>query len=124
ITIAVFLFARPRPWLIVGWFWFLGTLVPVIGVVQVGAQSMADRYTYVPLIGVFIMLGWSLPSGAFTRRLTVTNGAVGLVLTIFFITTFRQIQLWQNTITLFDHALKVTQNNYMAHHLLGGALRE
>lgn len=128
ITIVVLTLLRHRPWLTVGWFWFLGTLVPVIGVVQVGAQSMADRYTYVPLIGIFIMIGWSLPSVALTgsnRQATVASAGVATLLLITLsIMTFRQVQLWQNTVTLFEHALTVTQNNYMAHHLLGGALRQ
>lgn len=128
VTILVLISIRQRPWLAVGWFWFLGTLVPVIGVVQVGAQSMADRYTYVPLIGVFIMTAWSLPPIGFAgsnRQLTVlTVVVVTLLLITLSVATFRQVRLWQNTVTLFESALKVTQNNYMAHHLLGGALRQ
>jgi tetratricopeptide (TPR) repeat protein len=128
ITITVLAFIRQRSWLTVGWFWFLGTLVPVIGVVQVGAQSMADRYTYFPLIGIFIMLAWSLPATAFApanRPLLITAGAmIALLLTGLTVLTFKEVRLWKNTVTLFNHALVVTKTNYMAHHLLGGALRE
>ena len=65
VSILAFSWARRFPYVLVGWLWFLGTLVPVIGLVQVGGQAMADRYTYVPLIGVFIMIAWSLPPAAF-----------------------------------------------------------
>jgi protein O-mannosyl-transferase len=126
ITIGVGVLIRKGPWLAVGWLWFLGTLVPVIGLVQVGAQSMADRYTYVPLIGVFIMIAWSLPSAAFVAmnrgRVTATAAVAVLILMALAAVTFTQIQVWRNTITLFDHALKVTEGNYMAHNLLAGAL--
>ena len=128
ITIGVGVQIRTRPWLAVGWFWYLGTLVPVIGLVQVGAQSMADRYTYVPLIGVFIMIAWSLPSVAFAAidrsRFAATVAGVALVLMALSAVTFRQIELWKNSTMLFDHALKVTEGNYMAHMLLAGALRQ
>jgi protein O-mannosyl-transferase len=127
ITIGVGLLIHERPWLAVGWLWFLGTLVPVIGLVQVGAQSMADRYTYVPLIGLFIMIAWSLPSAVFAatnRGRTAAMAAVALILTTLTTVTFAQVHVWKNTITLFDHALKVTEGNYMAHNLLAGALRQ
>jgi hypothetical protein len=126
ITIGVGVLIRKRPWLAVGWLWFLGTLVPVIGLVQVGDQSMADRYTYVPLIGVFIMIAWSLPSAAFaaTNRsmVSVTAAVVALALTVLTAVTFTQVQVWQDTTTLSGHAVKVTEDNYKAHNLLAGAL--
>jgi tetratricopeptide (TPR) repeat protein len=97
----------------------------VIGLVQVGDQSMADRYTYVPLIGVFIMIAWSLPSAAFAAsnrgRVAATAAVVALILTVLAGVTFAQIQVWKNTTTLFDHAVKVTEGNFMAHNLLAGA---
>ena len=87
---------------------------------------MADRYTYVPLIGVFIMIAWSLPSAVFAAtsrgRVAVTAAVVALILTALAAVTFAQIQVWKNTITLFDHAVKVTEGNFMAHNLLAGAL--
>ena len=126
ITIGVGMLMRKRPWLAVGWLWFLGMLVPVIGLVQVGDQSMADRYTYVPLIGVFIMIAWSLPSMAFIAinrgRVVATTAVVALILTALAAVTFAQVQIWKNTTTLFDHAVKVTEGNFMAHNLLAGAL--
>ena len=127
ITIGVGVLSRKRLWLAVGWLWFLGTLVPVIGLVQVGDQSMADRYTYVPLIGVFIMIAWSLPSAAFAaihRGRIAVAAVVALILMALTAVTFAQIQVWKNTTTLFDHALKVTEGNFVAHNLLAGALGE
>jgi tetratricopeptide (TPR) repeat protein len=123
ITIGAGVQSRKRPWLAVGWFWFLGTLVPVIGLVQVGDQSMADRYTYFPLIGVFIMIAWSLPADVFasTNRGQVAAVAVALTLTALAAVTFTHIQVWKNTTTLFDHALKVTEGNITAHNVLAVA---
>ena len=124
ITIGVGLLTRKRPWLGVGWLWFLGTLLPVIGLVQVGDQSMADRYTYVPFIGLFIMIAWSLPSAAFSpiNRGQIAAMVVALPLIALAAVTFRQIQFWKNTETLFDHAIEVTEGNFVAHNLLAGAL--
>ena len=127
ITIGASAQFRKRPWLAVGWFWFLGTLVPVIGLVQVGDQSMADRYTYVPLIGVFIMIAWSLPSAVFavnSRGRVAATAVVALILTALATITFAQIQVWRNTTTLFDHAVKATEGNFMALNLLAGELGE
>jgi Flp pilus assembly protein TadD len=128
ITIGVCVLIRKRPWLAVGWLWFLGTLVPVIGLVQVGDQSMADRYTYVPLIGVFVMIAWSLPSAAFAAihrgRVAAMAAVVALILTALAAVTFAQIQVWKSPAALFDHAVKVTEGNYMAHNLLAGALKQ
>jgi len=128
ITIGAGVLIRERPWLTVGWLWFLGTLVPVIGLVQVGAQSMADRYTYVPLIGLFVMIAWSFPSVDFAPinrgRIAATVMVAAMILTALAVVTFTQIQVWKDTVTLFDHALKVTEGNYMAHNLLAGAMRQ
>ena len=124
ISIAVILSIRTRPWLTVGWFWYLGTLIPVIGLVQVGAQSMADRYTYLPLIGIFIMIAWSLPptQTATRTRMVATATTAGAVLVILFALTFAQVRLWRSSTILFEHAVDVTERNYMAHKLLAGAL--
>jgi tetratricopeptide (TPR) repeat protein len=125
ITTGVCAVIRKRPWLAVGWLWFLGTLVPAIGLVQVGGQSMADRYTYVPLIGVFIMIAWSLPPAAFAAtnrsRVAVTAAVVAVILAALATVTFAQIQIWKNTKTLFDQAVKVTEGNFMAYNGLGAA---
>ena len=118
---AVFLLGRGRAYLVVGWLWFLGTLVPVIGLVQVGIQSMADRYTYGPLIGVFIMLVWG--TGELIERWPKTQAAIVAgtmaALVILAALTFRQAGFWQNSETLFRHAVEVTRNNYLAYNNLG-----
>jgi len=112
-----------EPWLAAGWFWFLGTLVPVIGFVQVGAQSMADRYAYISSIGLFIVLVWAgaevcaaRVNGKFILTLiggSALAGCVGV--------TSLQIGYWRNSTSLFLHALNVTQNNYVADNALGKA---
>jgi len=115
---------RRRPYLIMGWLWFLGTMVPVIGLVQVGIQSMADRYTYVPLIGLFIMVVWGIADLADERlpqlwrgRALAAGAAVSLVLCAAL--TIRQVHFWRNSETLFKRAVQVTRNNYLAHNNLG-----
>jgi tetratricopeptide (TPR) repeat protein len=116
--------ARRRPYLPAGWFWFLGTLVPAIGIVQVGSQSMADRFTYIPSIGLFILAVWSvndiLISTPHKQKIAALLGTVALTgcLTL----TSIQIKYWRNSITLFRHALAVTRDNYVACACLGQAL--
>ena len=114
---------RRQPWFAVGWFWFLGTLVPVIGFVQVGAQAMADRYFYIPSIGLFIALVWGAtelcaarPNGKFLLSVLGGSALAGCVLV-----TSAQIENWRNSASLFLHALGVTQNNYVADNALGKA---
>ena len=123
-TILVVRKARPHPYLIVGWLWFLGTLAPVIGIVQVGGQAMADRYTYVPLIGLFISMAWGVSS--VVTRWPRLQGAVSTVtvcvISLLTISTWFQLHHWKNSIVLFEHALKVTSNNQLAHNNLGLAL--
>ena len=121
ISILALVLLRRGPWLASGWFWFLGTLVPVIGFVQVGAQSMADRYFYIPSIGLFSVLVWGAaefcenrPNGKIILSLIGGSALVGCVLT-----TSLQIAYWQDSETLFLHALAVTQNNYVADNALG-----
>ena len=126
ISIAVIRAARRHPYLAVGWLWYLGTLVPVIGLVQVGAQAMADRYTYVPLIGLFVMIAWSIPdflAGNHYRKI-VLSMAVGTVLLALTVCSWLQVQHWKNNLTLFKHALRVTAKNYVAHDSLGSALAQ
>lgn len=124
ISIAAFSLRRRRPYLVVGWLWFLGMLVPVIGLVQVGRQSMADRYSYMPLIGVFIMVVWGLAdaTAGWTRRAFVLGPVAGAVLAGCAALTWRQLGFWQDSETLFRHALAVTDNNFTAHYCLGYAL--
>jgi len=137
LTIAVLWVARTKPYLAVGWFWYVITMVPVIGLVQVGAQAMADRYTYIPLIGVFIAAAWSLPEvstgnkqeGIFPSSSACLLGVSGIswfvatiVLLAFAVMTWIQVGYWRNSITLFSHAIAVTQRNDVAHYNLGVAL--
>ena len=124
VTALVVRLARRYPYLAVGWLWYLGTLVPVIGLVQVGSQAMADRYTYVPLIGLFIMIAWGVPDilAGWRHRKTVLAISAGLLLSIFMVVTSLQIQHWHDSITLFNHTLKVTTRNFVVHNVLGNAL--
>jgi Flp pilus assembly protein TadD len=121
VTVLVVRFARRYPYLAVGWLWYLGTLVPVIGLVQVGAQAMADRYTYVPLIGLFIMIAWGIPDmlAGWRHRKTVLVISAGVVLSIFMVVTRLQIQLWHDSIALFKHTLAVTARNAIIQNNLG-----
>ncbi len=126
ISVLVIRFGRKCPYLPVGWFWFVGTLVPVIGFVQVGLQSLADRYTYIPYIGLFVMIAWGLPellSKWPYRRIALGISAV-VVLTVLGICTHWQVSYWNNSSNLFSHALDVTQNNYLAHFNLADDLRK
>jgi tetratricopeptide (TPR) repeat protein len=119
--------SQRQPFLTVGWFWFVGTLVPVIGLVQVGGQSLADRYTYVPLIGLFIGLVWSVnalfnPSQRSLNSSPSLAIGAGLVLLVCAGLTIRQMRHWRNSETLFRHTLAVTQNNAIAHVNLASTL--
>lgn len=112
-----------KPWFAVGWFWFAGTLVPVIGLVQVGSQSMADRYTYVPGLGLGLVAAMAFQHWARdeSRRKLASMGS-GLVLVICALFTTVQLRTWENTITLFRNATEVTRDNEIAHNNLGSAL--
>jgi tetratricopeptide (TPR) repeat protein len=124
VSAAVVSLARSKPYLLAGWLWYLVTLAPVLGIVQAGGQSMADRYTYVPLLGLFVALSWLVPDlvpHGPSRRLVLGclgAGAVAVLLPV----TRAQIALWQDSATLFRHALAVTSGNYIAHNNLGSAL--
>jgi tetratricopeptide (TPR) repeat protein len=117
---------RGRRYLVVGWLWFLGTLVPVIGVVQVGAAAMADRYAYLPFIGLFIAVVWGLADIARERRLqTAWLGVPAVLILLTFGTlSYRQTGYWRDSVTLWRHALSLTERNYIAHWALGFALAE
>jgi hypothetical protein len=113
VTVAVCRLVRAHPYLPVGWFWFLGTLVPVIGLVQVGTQARADRFTYVPLVGLFVMLVWGLRDLVPAWRQGVLVGfAAGIVICCVLLTR-AQVQYWADSITLWKHTLEVTEDNYM-----------
>lgn len=116
--------SRRQPYFTVGWFWFLGTLVPVIGLVQVGLQPMADRYTYVPLIGIFIMVAWAIPEewARWPRPGFISGATVGAILIFLAATTEKQLSYWRNSITLFSHTVETTSNNILAEYNLGEAL--
>jgi tetratricopeptide (TPR) repeat protein len=117
ITAAAVAFARQRPYLLVGWLWFVGTLVPVIGLVQVGGQSMADRYTYLPLVGVFIMVAWGAGDAAtsWPSARPALSLAAGAALASLSILTCVQLHYWKDGATLFRHAAAVTKDNWVAH---------
>ena len=123
-SILVFWKARARPYLLIGWLWYLGTLVPVIGIVQVGSQAVADRYSYVPLIGIFIIIAWGVPEllSRWKYREIILSGSGGIVIITLMTLTWFQVGHWQNSITLFEHALDVTTQNAVAHNNLGTAL--
>jgi protein O-mannosyl-transferase len=111
---------RPRKYLLVGWLWFLGTLVPVIGLLQVGDQAMADRYAYIPLIGMFLMVVWGFADFSPSTKLSTVASA--LAITLLCAATYRQTGYWSTSYDLWSHTLAVTQNNFIAHDNLGGAL--
>ncbi len=125
ITIAVVLVRRSAPFLVAGWFWFLGTLVPVIGIVAIGSQAMADRYTYFPYIGLFLAITfgcvvlaerWHIPQRALGAAAVIAIAALA-------ITATHQLRYWETSETLFTHTLAVTRDNSVAEYLLGQALQ-
>ncbi|MEW6306462.1 MAG: tetratricopeptide repeat protein [Verrucomicrobiota bacterium] len=115
---------RARPWLAVGWFWFFGTLVPVIGLVQAGWHSIADHFTYVPLTGIFILLAWG--GAEVVRRRTDLKKPAAVAAVVVLVTcavlTREQMQVWRNSEALFSHAIKVTKDNYIALMGMGNVL--
>ncbi len=126
ITVYVCRYFTKYPYLLVGWLWYLGTLVPVIGLMQVGSQAMADRYAYVPLIGLFIMVVWGisqillrLKDGPIIAVSIATASILAMTLA-----THMQVGTWKNNFTLFGHALSVDHQNYQAYSLLGLAMAE
>ncbi|MHC4573731.1 MAG: tetratricopeptide repeat protein [Planctomycetota bacterium] len=126
VSVGIIYAGRRRPYLATGWLWYLGTLVPVIGLVQAGGQAMADRYAYLPLIGIFIMIAWGaaeLFGRARYGRIFLAI-AVPPLLTILLICTRLQVRYWKNDNTLFKHALEVTQNNPIALNSYGCVLFE
>jgi tetratricopeptide (TPR) repeat protein len=126
ITVLVLRVYRTKPYFSMGWLWYLGTLVPVLGLVQAGIwPSMADRFGYIPLIGLFIMIAWGgaeVLSGWRFKR--VTPAAAAVLVSVFAVTTWLQTGYWKNSITLFEHAIDVNSNNALAHNNLGAALRK
>jgi tetratricopeptide (TPR) repeat protein len=126
ISILVLRSFRAYPYLAVGWLWYLGTLAPVIGLVQVGAQARADRYMYVPMVGLSIMLAWGV-ADLVRRRPRARPAAAVLAAAACLccaVLAAAQVQHWRNSESLFEHALAVTGGNYVAHNNLGTALEE
>jgi len=122
-TVAIKVIKR-APYFAVGWFWYLGTLVPVIGIVQAGGQAMADRYAYVPLIGIFIIAAWGLPElmANWHHRKKILTIASGILIPVLMMLTWLQVSYWNSSTTIFKHAVKVTDKNALAHNNLGNAL--
>jgi tetratricopeptide (TPR) repeat protein len=121
ITIGVILKRKQCPYLIVGWLWYLGTLVPVIGLVQVGLQAYADRYTYIPLVGLFIAIAWGI-SDIFNRlknRETILSLSAAVLLAVLSVMTWVQVGRWRSDIVLYRHAATVVRDNWWAHNNLG-----
>jgi Tfp pilus assembly protein PilF len=121
ITVIVIRGARKRPYAAVGWLWYVGTLVPVIGIVQVGSQAMADRYTYIPLIGLFIIVAWAVPElldkWSYRRQALVALST--LCLLCLFLLTWRQVGYWRTSIALYDHTLEVAGASSVIHNNRG-----
>jgi tetratricopeptide (TPR) repeat protein len=130
-AVAVWL-ARSAPYVAFGWFWYLGTLVPVIGLLQVGDQALADRYTYVPLVGIFVAVVWGIrdAAGAWGSRFATSSNwtfraialASACILVVLLVRTRIQATYWLSTITLYEHALAVNPDNYVAHNNVAVAL--
>lgn len=116
---------RRRRWLVVGWLWYIGTLVPAIGLVQVGKQAMADRYTYLPLIGIFIIFAWGIAelTANLRYRKIVLWVSAGLVLIALLICTRMQVRHWKNDFSLYGHTIAVTENNYFMLNNYGSLFR-
>jgi tetratricopeptide (TPR) repeat protein len=121
LTWAALRWVKPRPYLAVGWFWYLGMLVPVIGLVQVGTQAMADRYTYVPMVGLSIAIVWTV-AGLVEHRPALRIAAAAatiLALVVLAVASYRQATYWKSSRTLFEHTLAVTTDNSIIQNNLG-----
>jgi hypothetical protein len=117
--------ARNHPYLVMGWLWYLGTLVPVIGLAQAGEQAMADRFTYIPLIGLFIMFAWGVPEwlAPYRHKRFLLSVSSLVVLSALMILSRSQVQHWRSSVTIYEQALAVTDNNYLAYNNLGVTLQ-
>jgi len=116
VTVMALNVRKRHPYFVVGWLWFLVTLIPVIGFVQVGDQAMADRYTYIPLTGVFIASVWGFPD---LKNKKIFSLLVTVILVVLSSVTWHQTKYWRNSITLFQHSIEATSDNYIAHNNLG-----
>jgi len=124
LSAVAWLLRRKQPYLVVGWLWYLGMLVPVIGILQVGLQAYADRYSYLPQIGLYLAVSWALADWAGEKRWrrVVLGGLAGLVLNFLLVTAYRQTIHWRDNESLWTHTLGCTQDNAVAHINLGKAL--
>jgi len=126
VAVLLVLWGRGRRWLVMGLLWYLGTLVPVIGLVQSGFQIMADRYTYIPSIGVFIIIAWGaaeiFAKLSHPKHAAAAAGAAALIVMV--LMTQNQVRYWRDSATLFEHAITVTKNNYTIHYNYGLDLLE
>jgi hypothetical protein len=113
-----------RRYLLMGWLWYLGTLVPMIGIIQVGGQGMADRYAYLPLIGIFVAIVWAVADMAEAIKLKPLWTAIpaGCLLALFALLTLRQIAFWKTSLDLWSHTLAVTEDNFVAEDNMGVTL--
>ena len=125
ITALIVRFSKTHIYAAVGWFWFIGMLVPVIGLVQVGDQAYADRFTYLPITGLFILIAWSVPPllAKWRFKNAVLAASSAAIIAALFLVTYFQQHYWRDSITLFEHAIKVTEGNYVAHFGLADPLR-
>lgn len=125
VSTGAILFRRRHPYILVGWFWYLITLIPVIGIIQVGVQSMADRYSYIPLTGIFIIVAWG--GSDVILGLKIRSAYVSLVASVIIILcallTYKQIGHWKNSNSLYTYAIQVTNGNYIMHNNLGEVLQ-
>ena len=119
VTVLAVRFARTHGYLLFGWLWYLCTLIPVIGLVQVGDQAMADRYTYIPLIGLFIIIAWGLPEllARYAFRKTVLSIAAAGVLSAMVVSTCMQLGYWQNSVTILERAVEINPNDRFARRI-------
>jgi tetratricopeptide (TPR) repeat protein len=115
---------RQYPFFLIGWLWYIGTLFPVIGLVQAGLwPALADRFTYVPMIGIFLIIAWGISelSKVKPRTVILSGISIGAILLVFVIMSHKQVGYWKNSITLFNHAIKITKDNYLSHYALAYA---
>lgn len=129
VTVLAIRYARKAPYILAGWLWYIVTLVPVIGLMQVGLQARADRYTYIPLIGIFTIIALGVPdlwikNTKETNKPKVLGAVAGIVILALMIPAYTQVGYWHDTRTLFTHAITVTQDNWFAESVIGSVLND
>lgn len=116
--------ARRQPYVLVGWLWFLGTLLPVVGLIQSGEQAMADRFMYVPLVGLSMIAAWGVPDLIGRRATILLRAGAGVIVVSLAVIARTQVTYWSDDVTLWTHAVDVTHENYFAYNLLGLAYKD